>query len=143
MKQKRGKKAKYIIYATAGFLENVDWEQTLEDYPTELVCSIRKKLKETVPDLTEKFNYNYPYFGYRQGNGPDKLYLYIQKKSIKIDIQISKEYKKEIEMEGFEIREANNFQAREGWITGWYIPQSTKDITVIMKWLTKPFLSFK
>lgn len=75
MKQKRGKKAKYITYAQWGLLEDNDWKQTLRNYPTELICSIRKKLKEAFPDLTEKFNCNSHYFGYWRGNDPDKLYL--------------------------------------------------------------------
>ena len=140
MEEKRGKKAKYIIYAQSGFLLNIDLEKTLEDYPTELIKSIRKKLNESIPNLTEKYNCNAHYFGYCKNKDADRVYIYLQKKQLRIDLQLDKKYINEIKNNGFEIvRVENNFQDQKGWITGWHVPHSTKDLTIIMNYLTKVF----
>ncbi len=140
MEGKRGKKAKYIIYAQSGFLLNIDLKKTLEGFPTELIGSIRKKLNESISNLTEKYNCNAHYFGYCKNKDVDCLYIYLQKKQLRIDLRLSQQYINEIQSNGFEVVKVNNnFQDEKGWITGWHIPQSTKDITIIMKYLTKVF----
>lgn len=106
--------------------------------------------------MTEKFNPTTPglrYFGYKVRNrdaakndfskrsyGPDKAYIYIQKKNLRIDLDIDRKFEQELRKAGYEVRYSNNYQGRAGWLTGWYVPLfSTKDIKKVMKWLLMAF----
>lgn len=139
MKKARGKKAKYLVCSEKGLLKDSAWKRTLRHYPTDLVCSIRKDLARRIPGLSEKFNRRCRYFGYWKGNDKDRLYMFVQKKNLCVLLCIGRKYEKEIRKAGFKVRHINNFQGRAGWLTGWYIPQETKDIKPIMKWLLVAF----
>jgi len=137
-KKNKGKKGKYLVYAEKDLLKNSVWKPKLKNYRTDLVCSIREKLDE-VQGLTEKFNTNSRYFGYWIGTNKDRAYIYVQKKGLRIDLNISPDSEKaKLEKEGFEVRFNNNFQGRAGWLTGWRVPHTTS-IEKVMKWLLKAF----
>ncbi len=141
--------------AKIGLLEERYWRAPLKKYPIELLCVIRKQLLSVVPRLTEKFNPTTPglrYFGYKIRNrdaakndfskcsyGSDKAYIYIQKKNLHIDLDIDKKFKQELIKAGYEVRYSNNYQDQRGWLTGWYVPHSTKNIKKVMKWLLMAF----
>jgi hypothetical protein len=139
MKGQRGKKAKYVVYAKKGLLEENKWRRALKNLPTELVRRIRRELARRVPDLNEKFNLNSRYFGYWRGSDEDRLYIFIQKKRLCILVCISWDFEKQIREKGFEVRFINNFQGRPGWLTGWYVPHDTKDMDTVMKYLCMAF----
>jgi len=138
MKAKRGKKAKYLVYAEIGLVDDSVWERSLKNYPTDLVCSIREQLMDKVPGLTEKFNTNSLYFGYWTGTNKDRAYIYVHKTDLQIDLNISRDSEAKLEKEGFEVRFTNNFQGRADWLTGWRVPHTT-NIERVMKWLLKAF----
>ena len=142
--------------AKIGLLKERYWRAPLEKCPIELLCGIRKQLLTVVPRLTEKFNPTTPalrYFGYKTRNrdaakndfskysyGSDKAYIYIQKKNLRIDLDIDRmKFEQELIKEGYEVRYSNNYQGQEGWLTGWYVPYSTKDIKKVTKWLRMAF----
>jgi len=131
-------KAKYLVYAKIGLVDDRIWEGPLENYPTDLVCSIRKQLMKNIPGLTEKFNTNSRYFGYSTGTDKDRAYIYVQKKGLRIDLHISRDFEANLKEEGFEVHFVNNFQGRAGWLTGWRVPYTTS-IERVMKWLLKAF----
>ena len=57
-----------IFKAKIGLLPETYWQSELRDCPTNLLCTIRKLLEESVPCLAEKYNPTTPslrYFGYR------------------------------------------------------------------------------
>jgi hypothetical protein len=139
MKKTRGKKGKYLIRAEKGLVKNGDWKRTLRNYPTNLVCSIREQLLERIPGLTEKFNKNSRYFAYWIGDDKDRLYIYVQKNILRIDLCISRDIEKEIRREGFKVHYVNNYQGRAKWLTGWQIPHSTNDIEGVVKRLCNAF----
>ena len=139
MTVQRGKKPKYLIRAERGLLNGHIWQRALQSYPTDLVCSIRQQLVERVPGLTEKFNRRCRYFGYWVGACEDKVYIYVQKKNLRIDLDIDRKFEQELRKAGYEVRYSNNYQGRAGWITGWYVPQSTTDVKTVLKWLSKAF----
>ena len=101
--------------------------------------------------MSEKFNTSNkpPYFGYSVGDGKDKAYIYVQKKNLRIDLDLRRKneidldlrrkYEEEIRNEGFKVNFVNNFQGQDGWLTGWYVPHSTKNINVVVKYLSKVF----
>ena len=142
MKKKRGKKGMYLIYPDNGYglVEDYKWEAYLNKYPDGLIRQIRLKLAKRLHGLNEKFNYKSKYFGYCLKDGADKLYIFIQKKNLCIRVCISRDdYEGKIRRAGFEIRYSHNFQGRAGWLTGWYVPHSTKNINVVVKYLSKAF----
>jgi hypothetical protein len=139
MKEKRGKKGKYLVLAKKGLVEDSVWKRTLKKYPTDLVCSIRVQLLKEVPGLIEKFNTNARYFGYSGETDKDRAYIYVQKKDLRIDLHISQDSKAELEKAGFEVRFIDNFQGKAGWLTGWRVPHTTKNIKTVMAWLLKAF----
>ncbi len=141
MKGQRGKKGTYVIRAKRDLLNDTTWRRTLKDYPTSLICLIRERLLKKIPGLTEKFNTHSRYFGYWKGQQKDKAYIFVQKKTLCIHLFISRDYEGEIRRAGagFEIRYSHNFQGRAGWLTGWYVPHSTKNINVVVRYLSKAF----
>jgi len=139
MKEKRGKKAKYLVCAVKGLLKDSVWKKTLKNYPTGLVCSIREQLLKNVPGLTEKFNTNSRYFGYWTGADKDRAYIYVQKKDLRIDLDICTKREADLQKAGFEVRYIHNFQGRNRWLTGWRVPHTTTNIRAVVKWLLKAF----
>jgi len=139
MKGLRGKKGKYLTCAKKGLLKDHVWKRALKGYPTDLVCSIREQLAKQVPGLTEKFNCGSRYFGYWTGTDKDRLYIFVRKKDLSILLDVSCDCENEIRSDGFEVHYINNFQGRAGWLTGWRVPHTTKNIRSIMKWLLKAF----
>ncbi len=137
MKAIRGKKSKNVVLAEQGLLDEKNWASVLEKYPTSLVCLIRKNLLRKIPEITEKFNRKSHYFGYWIGNDKDKIYIYVQKKQLVIDMCISPDFITDIEKLGFKVKPRGNFQGRVEWLTGWQIPQSTTNIKHIVDWLCK------
>jgi len=139
MKRQRGKKSKYLKRSESGLLEDSIWQLSLQNYPKSLISLIRKELINRVPGITESFNTNSRYFGYWTGEDKDRLYIYIQKKHLRIDLCIDKRHEKEIVKDGFEVVFTNNFQGRDDWITGWRVPHDTESKEAVMKWLCKAF----
>lgn len=139
MKGQRGKAGEYVTIAKKGLLNRSVWRRSLEDYPTSLICQIREELSKRVPNLREKFNSNSRYFGFCKGEDEDRAYIYVQKKNLSIHLCISRDYAKELRKAGFEIRYVNNFQGRAGWLTGWRVPHSAKNLRTVMKWLCMAF----
>jgi len=140
MKKHRGKSGIYLIRAEKGLLEDSVWQSCLHDYPTDLLCSIREGLLEKIPGITEKFNTRSRYFGYWRGDDKDKLYIYVGKNNLRIDLCISKDdYETEIANAGFKIQYVNNFQGRVGWLTGWQIPQNMHNIDNVIHWINMAF----
>jgi hypothetical protein len=141
MKGHRGKKSINVICAKKGLLGEKVWKPILKRYPTSLVCLIRERLLKKIPDITEKFNRNSRYFGYWVGDDKDRVYIYVQKKQLVIDLYIStdSDFTTVIKERGFKIKPRSNFQGHAGWLTGWQVPQSTTDIDQIADWLCKAF----
>jgi len=141
MKKIHGKKGMYLIYPTngTGLVEDYKWEKYLDKYPDVLLKQIRKDLSERLPKLNEKFNYKSKYFGYCVKDEKDKLYIFVQKNDLCILLDISRDYEEEIRSAGFKIRHWHNFQGRNGWLTGWYVPHSTTNVHVVMKHLLRAF----
>jgi len=139
MKGQRGKIGLYVIRAKKGLLNKRFWHRTLQSYPTSLIALIREMLPKKISGLTEKFNTNSRYFGYWQGTEKDKAYIYVQKKNLRIDLYISRKYERDLQNDGFQIKHVDNFQGRAGWITGWLVPHSKKDVKLVVKWLCKAF----
>ena len=144
-----------IYQAKIGLLEDKYWRNSLKNYPTDILCEIRNQLEEAVPGLAEKINPTTPglqYFGYKvrdrdaakndfskQSYSSAKVKMYIQKENLRIDLAIDRKFEQELQKAGYVVRYANNFQGRAGWLTGWYVPHSTKDIKKVMKWLVMAF----
>jgi len=139
MKGTRGKKGKYLVYAKKGLLKDSVWKRTLKDYPTDFACSIREQLLKKVPGLTEKYNTNSRYFGYWIGADKDRIYIYVQKKDLRIDLCIGQDSEADLNKAGFKVRFTNNFQGQKCWLTGWRVPHNTKNIKTVMTWLLKAF----
>ena len=132
---KKPNRSKNVILADAGLLKDSVWKQALQGYSTFLVSSIRKKLLSEIPKIAEKFNTNSRYFGYWTGTDKDRAYIYVQKKGLRIDLCISREFEIDLRKAGYKVGYVNNFQGRAGWLTGWKIPHSTKDLNFIVQWL--------
>jgi len=139
MKGQRGKKGTYVIRAKRGLLNDTTWRRTLKDYPTSLICLIRERLLKKIPGLTEKFNSNSRYFGYWIGDDKDRVYIYVQKEQLVIDLCISSDFTTTLNKQGFRVKTRDNFQGQKGWLTGWQVPHSTNKIEAVMKWLCKAF----
>lgn len=137
MKGERGKKSKHVVRAEKGLVKVHVWKRILKNYPTDLVCSIREQLLEKVPGLIEKFNTNSRYFGYWTGRDSDRVYIYVQKKGLRIDLNIGQGSETDLQEAGFEVRFTDNFQGKAGWLTGWRVPHNTKKIKTVMTWLLR------
>lgn len=135
----RGKQSEQPIRAKNGLLDDSVWRSKLRGYPSSLLCLIRQRLQKEIPGITESFNTNSLYFGYRVGTQKERAYIYIQKEKLRIDLCISRDFELDIRKKGFEIHYSNNFQGRAGWLTGWQIPHLTKDTDAVVTWLCKAF----
>ncbi len=127
-----------IFRAKSTLLDDCFFQPELQEYSTAVLDKIRKALAEAVPELSEKFNTSSLYFGYSVGED-DKVYIYVQKKNLVVDLHIDPSYVSELEKEGFIVKRRDNFQGQAGWLTGWQIPQSTTDADRVLKWLCKAF----
>jgi len=56
-----------------------------------------------------------------------------------LDVCISRKYERDLQNDGFQISHVDNLQGRAGWITGWVVPHSKKDVKLVVKWLCKAF----
>ena len=135
---KKNRRSTNILSANVGLLKDVEWKKFLQDRNTTLLCSIRKSLASKISGLTEKFNKQSRYFGYWIGTDKDRVYIYVQKKGLRIDLFIKKNNSKEIRKR-FKVKFVNNFQGKAGWLTGWYVPHSTKNINFVVQYLSKAF----
>ncbi len=141
-----------IPLAKIGLLKDNYWRSDLKNYPTDLLCEIRKSLAESVPRLAEKFNPatpTLPYFGYKvkiseRGNydpkraySEDRAYIYVRRDRLQIDLKIAPKFACEIRKAGFELKAKTNFQGKVGWLTGWHVPHSTEDLDSVVKWVVK------
>ena len=135
---KKNRRSTNILSANVGLLKDVEWKKFLQDRNTTLLCSIRKSLASKISGLTEKFNKQSRYFGYWIGTDKDRVYIYVQKKGLRIDLFIKKNNSKEIRKR-FKVKFVNNFQGKAGWLTGWYVPYSTKNINFVVQYLSKAF----
>jgi hypothetical protein len=139
MKGQRGKKAKYVKYAEKGLIKDGVWKNILQSYPSTLIKTIRQRLIAEIPNLNEKFNTKSRYFGYYTKDNEDRLYIYVQREKLVVDLCIQADLKDALIAQGFQVRPRDNFQAKHGWLTGWEIPQTTLNIKPVMKWLCKAF----
>ena len=139
MKGQRGKRAIYVIRAKKGLLAKTHWHRTLQAYPTSLITLVREKLQKKIPGITEKFNSNSRYFGYWIGDDKDRVYIYVQKKKLVIDLCISSDYATALKKQGFKVKPRDNFQGQAGWLTGWYVPHSTTKVDYVVNRLCKAF----
>lgn len=138
-RKQKGKASKYVIYSEKGLLKDDQWKSYLNDRPTQLIAKIRNYLKKQIPGLAEKFNYNSRYFGLRVKDDKDRIYIYIQKKGLRIDLCIGREFEEKLQRAGFKVKYINNYQGRAGWLTGWHVPHDTKKLNIVLKWITKAF----
>jgi hypothetical protein len=138
MRNKQNKSTN-VTMAERGLLEESVWKDTLRECPLELISSIRTSLPEKVFGLNEKFNCSSRYFGYWVGSDKDRAYIYIQKKNLRIDLCIGREFEEDIRRDGFKVNYVNNYQGRLGWLTGWQVLHSTNKVEAVMKWLQKAF----
>lgn len=93
----------------------------LQKYASEPLRYIRQQLAAKCSNLREKFNPRSRYLGYSVG-GSDAAYIYIQKKRLLIDLKLSSDIADEIRSRGFKVQPRNNFQGRNGWLTGLIVP---------------------
>jgi hypothetical protein len=139
MKAQRGKKAKYVKYTEKGLLKDGVWKKILQSYPTTLIKTIRQRLIAEIPNLNEKFNTKSRYFGYYTKDNEDRLYIYVQKEKLVVDLCIQSNLKDTLVTHGFQFRPRDNFQAKHDWLTGWHVQQSTTDVKTVMKWVCRAF----
>ena len=109
-----------------GLLPNELIKDALYGYPTELVFYLRERLASEFPRLREKLNAKrcYRYLGYANGQ-TDALYVYVQKRLLRIDIKLPQVRVAELRQCGFQVLPVKNFQWKAGWITGWRVPNDT------------------
>ena len=107
-------------------------ETALRGYPQDSILQLRRRLKEACPDLREKHNATGQYFGYAVGMRPDALYIYVQKKGLVLDLDMSRSRMEGIAAMGFEIRPRDNFQHRQGWLTGLRVPDGSDRLDAVL-----------
>ena len=128
-----------ILQSHLGLLPKEHWAQVLESHPTGLLCSVRERLVQVVPGLTEKFNVSSRYFGYCVQGEMDRAYVYVQKQKLVIDLCISPDCAKDLRQAGFTVRPRRNFQGNAGWLTGWQVAHSAQKVDTITAWICKAF----
>jgi len=138
-RRKRKKVIDNIIESESGLLDERVWHFALQGYRTELVCAIRQELIKRIPDLKEKFNPYMRYFGYWRGTDKDRAYIYVQKKNLLLDVCIDPAYITDLRNQGFRVEPRENFQGTNNWLTGWKIPQDSKNVEQIVPWICKAF----
>jgi hypothetical protein len=128
-----------VIDSGGGLVCDKHWKPFLESCSVDLFLRLRRDLYHKIEGLTEKFNKQSKYFGYSVKEGSDVLYIYIQKENLRVDLRIDRKHETSITQAGFKIQYADNFQGRADWLTGWQIPQDTKQVDIVIKWLLKAF----
>ena len=102
-----------------------NWIPFFSSYPSNLIKVfnlLRKDLEKRTTNIREKFNIKSRYFGYGLEGSSDRVYIYVQRKKLVVDIDIHiNQIKKQKE---FTFSSRNNYQGRAGWVTGWEIPCS-------------------
>ena len=94
-------------------------------YPLATVLELRAKLKQACPELREKLNSNSRYLAYAVGSGSDRLYVYIMRHGLVLDLRIPKDKAEQVRAKGFAVRERDNYQGRAGWLTGVRVAHDT------------------
>jgi len=136
---KKNSISKNVTIAESGLVDDSVWKRSLKGRPVDLICQIRQKLLDENFNLNEKFNCNSRYFGYCIGQDKDKVFIYVQKKDLRIDLCIGRENEDKLTATGFNVKYVNNYQGRSGWLTGWHVPHNTKDTSTMMRWINKAF----
>lgn len=113
----------HLMESSGGLLPENNWLHFFSNYPADSIRQLillRIDLAKRIPAITEKVNGKTHYFGYRLGQSAQRLYIYVQRKKIVVDINIDKN---QVEKLGYKVTCRNNFQRRAGWpTTGWEIP---------------------
>lgn len=107
----------------------------LQGYPTELLHRLRRRLAAACPKLREKFNPGSRYLGYANGPSRDALYIYVQKKALVMDMRLPADMTEDLRARGFDVRPRDNFQGRQGWLTGLHVPHDSdreKEVVALM-----------
>jgi len=128
---------KYLVKSKEGIEGEKAIKLKLSKYPLllALVLKLRKELASKLPELYEKANFNsIKYLGYANGNRSDALYMYIQtrKQRLVLDIKVSKDEVKNLRNQGFKVNPRNNFQSKDGWLTGVSVSYDTDKLAVIV-----------
>lgn len=129
-----GKRSSEVVHAE-GLLSEKQLAG-LADYPPEAWKYIRERLASKFPTLREKFNPGRPYLGYATGRS-DAAYVYVQKERLLIDLRISADRADEIIAAGFEVKPRDNFQGKQGWLTGLYVPHDSKRLDEVVDLLVE------
>jgi hypothetical protein len=112
-----------VTRSFSGLLPDNVWNPYLTDFDALRVSFLRHGLVANVPGLCESFNKKVPrYFGYFKKNERDNLYIYIQKKKLVVDINLNPNFANYLISLGFTVSLRRNLQERDGWLTGWDIP---------------------
>jgi len=106
--------------------------QKLSGYPLTLIVQLRDRLISAFPDLREKLNPKSRYLGYANDGQSDAVYVYIQKKRLILDVRVSNQEAENLRIQGFRVVSRNNYQARNGWLTGVVIPHDTDKLNVVV-----------
>ena len=130
-----------LVEARSGVLADEYWLPVLRSYPTEPIRLIRWRLAAEIPTLKEKFNARSRYFGYHVQGDKDRAYVYVQKRDLVIDLCLPPGLSVELRKAGFEVRPRKNFQGNAEWLTGWRVPQSTRDVSTVVSWIRRALLS--
>lgn len=99
-------------------LKNTELKSIFRNRPLSFVNKLRNELINKFPNLCEKVNTNSYYFGFSVGDNKDAIYIYLQKKKMVIDVDVSRNQEPELIKKGFDIQYRNNFQGQAGWLTG-------------------------
>jgi hypothetical protein len=139
-KQKRAHKPSGDNVRTSqeGLLPDSDITTALRCSIPELVSWLRNRLAEHCPQLRETRNARSRYLGYANAAGKSAFFIYIQpaKKRLKIDLnaQPAPEKARELKTRGFLIEHRDNFQAKQGWLTGWVVPFTTDKRDIVLRY---------
>jgi len=130
------KTSENVRIAESGLLEERFWRSDLKRYETGFLGKIRQALLQKVPGLAEKYNRGkVKYFGYRREGRKDSVYVYVQKKGLRIDLNLPRNFEDDLKQAGFTIKHQENFQGKAGWLTGWRVPHGWERIEEVIKWL--------
>jgi hypothetical protein len=113
----------------------------LDSYPHELLGTIRAALASKCHGVVEKPNHKSRYLSYKKSNANKAAYIYFQRNCLVIDLNLSVDRLEEVEALGLEVKPKNNFQAKNGWLTGLRVPYDTDKqnevVSLLLEALTK------
>ena len=115
-----------------GLLPKEVIKRVLRNYPIECIFAIRSRLSEACPGLREKLNRNSRYLGYGRIDASDRLYIYVRKKELLIDIRLPANRAAKLRASGFKVCHRDNFQGKAGWLTGVLVPHDTDKLQMIV-----------